>query len=74
VNDPAKPLVNAADTETFGDRLHHATVAIATSGSVVAGFHCAKTISCPGRRLGVLGRLTQRGWHRHWRGERQPLG
>ena len=74
VNDPTRPLVNAADSETFGDRLHHATVTIAPSGTVLAGFHCARTSACPGRRLGVLGRLTPRGWNLHWRGGRQPLG
>jgi hypothetical protein len=59
VNDPTDPLVNAADSETFGDRLHHGTVTIAPTGTVWAGFHCAKTSACPGQRLGVVGRLTK---------------
>jgi hypothetical protein len=58
VNDPARPLVNAADSETFGDRLFYSTDVIAPDGNVWAGFHCAKTSACPGRRVGVAGRLT----------------
>jgi hypothetical protein len=65
VNDPADPLVNAADSETFGDRLHYGTVTIAPTGTVWAGFHCAKTSACPGQRIGVVGRLTKREGHRH---------
>jgi hypothetical protein len=58
VNDPADPLVNAGDSETFGDRLFFGTDAIATDGTVWAGFHCAKTSACPGKRVGIVGRLT----------------
>ena len=58
VNDPADPLANAADTETFGDRFFYGTDTIARHGTVWAGFHCAKTTACPGRRIGVVGRLT----------------
>jgi hypothetical protein len=60
VNDPAHPLLNAADSQTFGDRLFYGTNVIAPDGTVWAGFHCAKTSACPGRRLGVVGRLTKR--------------
>jgi hypothetical protein len=60
VNDPADPLVNAADSETFGDRFFFGTDTIAPDGTVWAGFHCAKTSACPGRRIGVVGRLTKR--------------
>jgi hypothetical protein len=61
VNDPADPLLNAADSETFGDRLFYGTDAIAPDGTVWAGFHCAKTSACPGKRIGVVGRLTGHG-------------
>jgi hypothetical protein len=64
VNAPAEPLVNAADSETFGDRLFFGTVTIARDGTVWAGFHCAKTSACPGERLGVVGRLTRPGVRR----------
>src|SRR5512133_387078 len=57
VNDPSRPLLNAADSETFGDRLFYGTDAIAPNGTVWAGFHCAKTSACPGQRLGVVGRF-----------------
>jgi len=60
VNDPGEPLVNAADSETFGDRFFFGTDTIASDGTVWAGFHCAKTGACPGRRVGVVGRLTER--------------
>jgi hypothetical protein len=59
VNDPAEPLVNAADSETFGDRFFYGTDAIAPDGTVWAGFHCAKTSACPGQRIGVVGRLNK---------------
>jgi hypothetical protein len=64
VNAPAEPLVNAADSESFGDRLFFGTVTIARDGTVWAGFHCAKTSACPGKRLGVVGRLTRPGVRR----------
>jgi len=59
VNDPSQPLVNAADSETFGDRFFYGGAAFAPHGTVWAGFHCAKTNACPGRRIGVVGRLTK---------------
>jgi hypothetical protein len=59
VNDPSEPLVNAADSETFGDRFFYGGDAIAPDGTVWAGFHCAKTSACPGGRVGVVGRLTR---------------
>jgi hypothetical protein len=59
VNDPAAPLVNAADSETFGDRFWFGTATIARDGTAWAGFHCAKTSACPGQRIGVVGRLTR---------------
>jgi hypothetical protein len=59
VNDPAEPLVNGADTETFGDRFFYGTDTIGPHGTAWAGFHCAKTSACPGRRIGVVGRLTK---------------
>ena len=59
VNDPAHPLVNAADSETFGDRFFYGTAAIAPDGTAWAGFHCAKTSACPGPRIGVVGRLAR---------------
>ncbi len=57
VNDPSQPLVNGADSETFGDRFFYGGAAIGSHGTVWAGFHCAKTSACPGRRIGVVGRL-----------------
>jgi hypothetical protein len=60
VNDPGEPLVNAADSETFGDRFFFGTDTMTSDGTVWAGFHCAKTGACPGRRVGVVGRLTER--------------
>ena len=59
VNDPAHPLVNGADSETFGDRFFYGTAAIAPDGTAWAGFHCAKTSACPGQRIGVVGRLAR---------------
>jgi hypothetical protein len=59
VNDPSKPLINGADTETFGDRFFYGGVAIGRDGTAWAGFHCAKTSACPGQRVGVVGRLTR---------------
>jgi hypothetical protein len=57
VNDPSAPLINATDRETFGDRFFYGGVAIGPDGTVWAGFHCAKTMACPGQRIGVVGRL-----------------
>jgi hypothetical protein len=53
-------LINAADSETFGDRFFYGGAAIGPDGTVWAGFHCAKTTACPGRRVGVVGHLTRR--------------
>lgn len=57
VNDPASPLINASDDQTFGDRFFYGTVVVAPDANVWAGFHCAKTAACPGQRLGVMGRV-----------------
>lgn len=57
INDPAQPLIDLADPETFGDRLFFGTAAIAPDGTAWAGFHCAKTAACPNARIGVAGRL-----------------
>jgi hypothetical protein len=46
--------------ETFGDRFFYGTDTIGPDGTAWAGFHCAKTSACPGRRIGVVGRLTNR--------------
>src|SRR5262249_60842657 len=66
VNDPGEPLVNAADSETFGDRFFFGTATMASDGTVWVGFHCAKTGACPGRRVGVVGRLTERPGRPRW--------
>jgi hypothetical protein len=39
------------------DRFHLST-ASGPDGTPWAGFHCADTAACPGRRIGVVGRLT----------------
>jgi hypothetical protein len=57
VSGPGAPLVTGSDDETYGNRLFYGTAAIAADGTVWAGFHCARTPSCPGRRLGIVGRL-----------------
>jgi hypothetical protein len=57
VNDPASPLVNASDPETFGDRFFYGNVTIGRRRIPWAGFHCAKTSACPEERIGVVGRL-----------------
>jgi Alpha/beta hydrolase domain len=57
INDPAEPLIDAADPETFGDRLFFSTAAIGPDGTAWAGFHCAKTGACPDARVGVAARL-----------------
>lgn len=57
INDPAEPLLDAADPETFGDRLFFSTTAIGPNGTAWAAFHCAKTDACPEARLGVAARL-----------------
>jgi hypothetical protein len=59
VNKPSAPLLNGADPETFGDRFFYGGVAIGPDGTAWAGFHCARTPACPGRRVGVVGRLTR---------------
>jgi hypothetical protein len=57
VNDPARPLLNGADPEVFGDRFFYGGAAVGPDGTVWAGFHCARTAACPGRRVGVVGRV-----------------
>jgi hypothetical protein len=57
INPPSAPLLNAADSETFGDRFFYGGAAVGPDGTVWAGFHCARTSACPGRRVGVVGRL-----------------
>jgi hypothetical protein len=57
VNNPAEPLVNGSNSQTFGDRILYLTDVIGPGGSVWAGFHCAETAACPGQRLRVMGRL-----------------
>jgi hypothetical protein len=59
VNDPASPLINASDAETFGDRFFYGNVTIGRGSTPWAGFHCAKATACPGQRLGVVGRLAR---------------
>ncbi len=59
INPPSAPLLNAADSETFGDRFFYGTDTIGSHGTAWAGFHCAKTSACPGKRVGVVGRLTK---------------
>jgi hypothetical protein len=57
INAPSAPLLNAADSETYGDRFFYGGAAVGLDGTVWAGFHCARTSACPGRRVGVVGRL-----------------
>jgi hypothetical protein len=57
VSGPGAQLADASDEETYGDRRFHSTVAIAPDGTGRVGFHCARTRSCPGGRLGIVGRL-----------------
>ena len=57
LNDPREPLISTKDSETFGDRLFFFTDSFAPGGEPWAAFHCAKTNACPGRRIGVIGRL-----------------
>ncbi|MFL5896257.1 MAG: hypothetical protein ACJ76Z_14240 [Thermoleophilaceae bacterium] len=57
LNDPATPLISASDSESFGDRLFFFTDTFSPGGEPWAAFHCAKTAVCPGRRIGVVGRL-----------------
>jgi hypothetical protein len=57
LNDPAHPLVYAVNAQGFGDRLLYQTDAYAPDGTVLAGFHCARTSRCPNQRVGMFGRL-----------------
>jgi hypothetical protein len=59
VNKPSAPLLNGADPEVFGDRFFYGGVAIGPDGTAWAGFHCARTKACPGKRIGVVGRLAR---------------
>jgi hypothetical protein len=57
VDAPASPLVRGSDAQEFGDRLLYQTTVLTSDGTVLAGFHCAKTPRCPSGRTGVFGRL-----------------
>lgn len=57
LNDPARPLYPGSHTETFGDRLFFIGDAFGPDGTAWAAFHCADEPSCPGTRIGVVGRL-----------------
>jgi hypothetical protein len=57
INPPSAPLLDAADSETYGDRFFYGGAAVGPDGTVWAGFHCARTSACPSRRVGVVGRL-----------------
>ena len=59
LNAPRQPLISTKDSETFGDRLFFFTDSFAPNGEPWAAFHCAKTSACPGRRIGVVGRLSR---------------
>ena len=54
LNDPATPLLNAADSETFGNRLFNFTDTFGPNGASWAAFHCVASCS---ERIGVVGRL-----------------
>jgi hypothetical protein len=60
VNSPARPLYPGSHTETFGDRLFFIEDAFGPDGTPWAAFHCADEPSCPGKRIGVVGRLAPR--------------
>jgi hypothetical protein len=57
VNDPAEPMVNGADEQSFGNRFFYGTAAFARDANLWAGFQCARTVACPGVRVGIAGRL-----------------
>jgi hypothetical protein len=41
----------------YGDREWFSTVAFGADGTPWAGFHCVRTYLCPGKRVGMVGRL-----------------
>jgi hypothetical protein len=57
VNDPATPVALGTETGTFGDRIQFLNNTIGPDGTPWAAFHCARTVLCPGARVGVVGRL-----------------
>jgi len=57
VNDPAAPVALGSEQGTFGDRIQFLSGTIAVDGTPWAAFHCARTVLCPDRRVGVAGRL-----------------
>jgi len=59
-NDPRTPLINSADSTSFGNRLFFNTDTFAPNGELWGAFHCAFTAACPNQRIGVVGRLTTR--------------
>jgi hypothetical protein len=42
---------------TFGDRIQFLNNMIGPDGTPWAAFHCARTLLCPGGRIGMAGRL-----------------
>ncbi len=58
LNDPSAPLINSANSTTFGNRLFFATDTFAPDGDPWAAFQCADTVACPGARVGVVGYLS----------------
>jgi hypothetical protein len=59
--DPAtQPLYPGSHTETFGDRLFFIGDAFSPDGTPWAAFHCADEPACPGARIGVAARLSNR--------------
>ncbi|MFN2616723.1 MAG: sialidase family protein [Thermoleophilaceae bacterium] len=61
VNDPATPVSLGSERGTFGDRIQFLNGMIGPDGTPWAAFHCARTELCPGRRVGVAGRLARAG-------------
>jgi hypothetical protein len=57
VNDPARALIAGARPQVFGDRLFFISDAFGPDGTPWAAFHCAYESACPGKRIGVVGRL-----------------
>ncbi len=57
VNKAEQPLIIGSRPETFGDRLFVISDAFAPNGVAWGAFQCAYERACPGKRVGVLGRL-----------------
>jgi hypothetical protein len=57
VNKPSRPLYPGSHKEAFGDRLFFIEDAFGPDGTPWAAFHCVDEPSCPGKRVGVVGRL-----------------